>query len=80
MGLFGIPNADDLNSVIQKAPENLLLGLSNALMFVPDKLKGAVLFGEGIWNKMTPEQQATVEAAIAKLIVTAAEAYVKKGG
>jgi hypothetical protein len=74
--MFGIPSKEDLDKVIQDAPTNLFQGIAHALMFVPGQMKGAVLFGKGIWDSMTPEQQATVEKAIAKLIVTAAEAYV----
>ena len=67
-------------NAMQAAPENLFKGIAQAIAFVPDKIKGAALFGESIWNGMTPEQQATVEAAIRKAIIAAAEAYVKSGG
>lgn len=79
--MFGIEGSikDGIGQAIVAAPGHLFEGIAQAVMFVPDKLKGAVLFGEGIWNGLTPEQQKTVEQAIAKLIVTAAEAYVKKG-
>jgi hypothetical protein len=77
--MFGLPSKEDLDNVVQQAPANLLTGLVHALTFVPDQMKGAFLFGEGVWNNMTPEQQATAEQAVAKLIVTVTEAYVKKG-
>ena len=77
--MFGIPSKGDLNSVILQAPQNLFMGIAHAMAFVPDKIKGVALFGESIWNGMTPEQQATVESAIRKAIIAAAEAYVKSG-
>jgi hypothetical protein len=77
--VFGIPSKQDLNQVVTEAPQHLFEGIVQAVAFIPDQMKGAAVFGAGIWNNLTPEQKATVEQAIAKLIVTAAEAYVKKG-
>jgi TRAP-type C4-dicarboxylate transport system substrate-binding protein len=37
------------------------------------------MFGESVWDGMTPEQQSIVEAAIRKAIVQAATAYVQGG-
>jgi len=79
MGFMGIPSKNDMNQVITEAPQHLFEGLVKTVAFVPEKMKGAVIFGKGIWDGMTPEQQNTVQEAITKLIVTAAEAYVKKG-
>ena len=76
--MWGIEGS--IGNAIQKAPENFFLGLVHAAAFVPNQLKGAYLFGEGIWNGMTPEQQKTVEDAIRKAIIAGAEAYVKKSG
>ena len=78
--MFGIEGSiqDGIGKAVVEAPQHLFEGIAQAAMFVPEKLKGAVLFGEGIWNGLTPDQQKTVEQAITKLIVTAAAAYVKK--
>ena len=79
--MFGIEGSiqDGIGKALVQAPENLFIGIAHAMMFVPNQLKAAAVFGEGIWNGMTPEQQATVEAAIRKAIIAAAEAYVKSG-
>lgn len=41
-------------------------------------LQGIVMFGPKVWNSYTPEQQATIEAAIAKGAFALAQAYVGK--
>lgn len=66
----------NIGSAIQEAPHNFFIGIAKAIAFVPDRAKGVIIFGENIWNGMTPEQQATVESAIRKAIIAAAEAYV----
>lgn len=76
--MFGLPNIqEEIGKAMFNAPKNLMLGLGNAALFVPSKLKGVVDFGGSIWSGMTPEQQETVKEAIIKLIVTSAQAYVK---
>ena len=75
--MWGIEGS--IASAVQDAPKNLFIGLTHAAMIAPNGIKGEVVFGEHIWGGLTPEQQATVEQAITKLIITAAEAYVKKG-
>lgn len=77
--MWPIPNiSKEIGTAVTEAPQHLFEGIVKAIAFVPDQMKGAVVFGQNIWSGMTPEQQKTVEEAITKLIVTAAEAYVKK--
>jgi TRAP-type C4-dicarboxylate transport system substrate-binding protein len=74
MDILGIQS--NIASALQQAPENLFKGIAAAAMFIPNGLKGVVVFGEGVWNSWTPEEQAIVEKALAKLILQAATAYV----
>lgn len=77
--MWPIPNiSKEIGEAVTEAPRHLFEGIVQAIAFVPDQFKGAAVFGAGIWNGLTPEQQTTVQQAISKLIVTAAEAYVKK--
>lgn len=75
--MFGLPNIQgDIAKAMQDAPHNFFVGLAQAAAFIPDKAKGVFLFGENIWNGYTPEQQATIEAALAKAILAVATAYI----
>ena len=76
--MWGIEGS--IANALQAAPENLFMGIAHAMTYIPDKIKGAALFGESIWNGMSPEDQKTVEDAIRKAIIAAAKAYVKSGG
>ena len=75
--VFGIPSKEDLDEVIKKAPENLFKGIVEAVSFAPEKMKGAILFGEDLWNKMTPEQQEKCEKAAIDLIEMGCDAVIK---
>ena len=66
----------EIGKAVTNAPQQFLAGIVQAVAFVPNQLKGVALFGEDIWNGYTPEQKATIEKAIAMLIISAAEAYV----
>ena len=65
--MFGIEGSiqEGIGKAMTEAPKHLFEGIAQAVMLVPNGLKGTVLFGEVIWNGLTPEQQKTVEKAIA---------------
>ena len=67
-------------SAMQEAPKNIFIGLAHAAMFIPEKAKAAFIFGQDVFNGMSPEDQKVVEDAVRKLIVEGAKAYVKSGG
>lgn len=78
--MFGLPDIKgDVAQAMKDAPSNFAMGMVQAVSFIPNEMKGAFLFGKGVWENMTPEQKATCEAAVAKLLIAASEAYVKKG-